>query len=71
MMLWVLERSTLDLSSHSCALVFPGLVVGGITGVILAIVLATILILKREMKDGGGYILGQQTATDKPDMEED
>ncbi|XP_070843971.1 syndecan-3-like [Chaetodon trifascialis] len=44
--------------------VFAGVIAGGVTGVILAAALATLLIYKWQTKDDG-YIPGQQRASDK------
>lgn len=45
-------------------LFFTGVIAGGVTGVTLAASVAAILIY-RWQKEDGGYILGQQRASDK------
>ncbi|XP_034756261.1 syndecan-3-like isoform X1 [Etheostoma cragini] len=53
--------------------VFTAVIAGGVTGVALAAALAALLIYKWQKKDNGGYILGQQRASDedyhRPDRE--
>lgn len=43
---------------------FTGVIAGGVTGVTLAVILAAILIYKWQKKEDGGYIQGQQRASD-------
>ncbi|XP_032399457.1 syndecan-3 isoform X2 [Etheostoma spectabile] len=54
--------------------VFTAVIAGGVTGVALAAALAALLIYKWQKKDNGGYILGQQRASDedyhRPDREQ-
>ncbi|XP_029984700.1 syndecan-4-like isoform X1 [Sphaeramia orbicularis] len=42
-----------------------GIIAGGVTGLVMAIILAGVLIYKWQKKDDGGYILGQQRASDE------
>ncbi|XP_031178434.1 syndecan-4-like isoform X2 [Sander lucioperca] len=53
--------------------VFAAVIAGGVTGVALAAALAALLIYTWQKKDNGGYILGQQRASDedyhRPDRE--
>ncbi|XP_028461400.1 syndecan-3 [Perca flavescens] len=44
--------------------IFAALIAGGVTGVALAAALAALLIYRWQKKDNGGYILGQQRASD-------
>lgn len=54
--------------------VFAGVIAGGVTGVVVALALGSLLIYHWQKKDDGGYILGQQRASEedyyKPNREE-
>ncbi|XP_054474803.1 syndecan-3-like [Anoplopoma fimbria] len=45
--------------------IFAAVITGGVIGVVLAAVLAALLIYTWQKKDNGGYILGQQRASDE------
>uniref|UniRef100_A0A8D0CNA1 Syndecan/Neurexin domain-containing protein n=1 Tax=Sander lucioperca TaxID=283035 RepID=A0A8D0CNA1_SANLU len=74
---WRTKKSLPSNSLCVCILtpsfMFTAVIAGGVTGVALAAALAALLIYTWQKKDNGGYILGQQRASDedyhRPDRE--
>lgn len=69
---WVCDSLCVCILTQS--FLFTGVIAGGVTGLALAAALAAILIYTWQKKDNGGYILGQQRASDegyhRPNREE-